>query len=168
MITSCLVFRTFKSGWHNDLGTSYFVMATRQNNKNMHARKSIRWSLLVEDAICVLMPHGKATCGRVAEKIGLSLRTLQRRLKSEATTFESILKRVRLKTIDQLLCQPDLPISDIARRVGFKSTCAFSSAIRGEYEMSPRQRRHLLLKQQQNNLHRHARATILIEQRNRI
>ncbi|MEZ5828609.1 MAG: AraC family transcriptional regulator ligand-binding domain-containing protein [Hyphomicrobiales bacterium] len=41
----------------------------------------------VENAIAVLLPHGKAGAGEIARKLGVSRRTLARRLSAEGLTF---------------------------------------------------------------------------------
>ena len=53
----------------------------------------------VEQAILVLMPAGRAAIETVADTLGINVRTLQRRLVDEGTTFGKVLNRVRVREV---------------------------------------------------------------------
>jgi hypothetical protein len=56
-------------------------------------RKQSSFGSDVENAIAVLLPHGQARAGEIARKLGVSRRTLARRLSSEGLTFAGVLQR---------------------------------------------------------------------------
>src|SRR5262249_55582502 len=60
-------------------------------------KKAVRQSfgMSVENAVAVLLPHGKAQASEVARKLGMSQRTLARRLAAEDLTFAGVLRGLR-------------------------------------------------------------------------
>ena len=54
------------------------------------------WRSKVENAIVPLLPHGQAKLGEIAQRLGVSQRTLMRLLASEQCTFSEILDALRL------------------------------------------------------------------------
>lgn len=58
----------------------------------------------------------------------MSCRTLQRRLSDQDLTFRDVLAQVRLKMAKNLLRQTDLPMCEIADRLGYRKPGAFSRA----------------------------------------
>ena len=54
------------------------------------------WRSKVENAIVPLLPHGQAKLGEIAQRLGVSERTLMRLLASEQCTFSEILDALRL------------------------------------------------------------------------
>ena len=53
----------------------------------------------VEEAILLLMPAGRASIETVADTLGINVRTLQRRLVEEGTSFSAVLNRVRVREV---------------------------------------------------------------------
>jgi AraC-like DNA-binding protein len=84
----------------------------------------------VENAVAVLLPHGNAQMSEVARKLGMSRRTLQRRLASEGLTFSSVLHALRSDLAKRHLADQDLSISKIAWLLGYTEASAFSTAYR--------------------------------------
>ena len=82
----------------------------------------------VENAIIPLLPHGKAGVGEIARQLGMSPRTLERRLKSEGLTFDGILSELRCDLAKRYLREEDLPIFKIAWLLGFREVGAFTHA----------------------------------------
>src|SRR5271166_3274298 len=64
----------------------------------------------VENEAQKLLPHGKAKRHRVAKSLGLSERTLTRKLADEGTTYEQVSDQLRrslaLQYIKELLAEP--------------------------------------------------------------
>jgi AraC-like DNA-binding protein len=56
---------------------------------------------------------------RVASALGVSVRTLQRRLLSEGTDFQKLVDEVRLSAAMELLRNGDLGLAGVAERVGY-------------------------------------------------
>jgi AraC-like DNA-binding protein len=92
----------------------------------------------VENAIAVLLPHGKAQMREVARKLGMSSRTLARRLASEGLTFTGVLHALRSDLAKRHLADHDLSISKVAWLLGYSDVSAFSSAYKRQTGKTPR------------------------------
>jgi AraC-like DNA-binding protein len=88
------------------------------------------WRLDVENAIAPLLPHGQANMAEVAQRVGVSRRTLARRLASEGLTFAEVLGRFRFDLAKRYLREHDLQISNVAWLLGYRETSAFHHAFR--------------------------------------
>ncbi len=75
------------------------------------------------------LQSGPCDADSVAAELHLGLRTLQRRLAEEQTSFSEVLDRVRRELALELI-QADLPLSEIAARCGFSDSRALSRAFR--------------------------------------
>jgi AraC-like DNA-binding protein len=95
----------------------------------------------VENAVAPLLPHGRAHAEEIAHRLGLSRRTLGRRLASEGLTFEGILSALRADLARRYLGDEALPISEIAWLVGYKEVSAFTHAFTRWTGKTPRQAR---------------------------
>jgi AraC-like DNA-binding protein len=82
----------------------------------------------VENAIAALLPHGQARQDLVAAELGMSPRTLARRLAAEGSSFAEILTQVRSALADRYLADRTLPISQIAWLLGYAEISAFTRA----------------------------------------
>ena len=103
------------------------------------ARATLRSS--VENAMAPLLPHGKANAVEVARRIGMSHRTLARRLSSEGLTFSEIAEELKSDLARHYLRDGDLPISQIAWLLGYREVSAFTHAFKRWTGMTPRQAR---------------------------
>ena len=99
----------------------------------------------IENAITPLLPHGKARLGTVAETLGVSSRTLARRLAVEGLNFGEILEQLRSDLATHYLGDANLPISEIAWLVGYQGVSAFSHGYKRRTGMSPKNMRDKLL-----------------------
>jgi AraC-like DNA-binding protein len=104
-------------------------------------RQSSEWRLNVENAIVPLLPHGQAQVAQVARRLGVSRRTLARRLESEGLTFLEILDGLRLDLANRYLRESALPISEVAWLLGYKETSAFDHAFKRWTGQTPKQMR---------------------------
>jgi len=95
----------------------------------------------VENAMAPLLPHGKATAVEIARQIGMSHRTLARKLSSEGLTFSEISDELKANLAKQYLRNGDLPISQVAWLLGYREISAFTHAFKRWTGMSPRQLR---------------------------
>ena len=84
----------------------------------------------VENVIALHLPHGKARVGEIARKLGVSQRTLARRLSSEGLTFASVLQRLKSDLAKRHLADETLSISEIAWLVGYQDVSAFTHAFK--------------------------------------
>jgi AraC-like DNA-binding protein len=95
----------------------------------------------LEDAIAPLLPHGKAHVDEVARRLGMSRRTLARRLASEGLTFAGVLADLRTELARRQLRAGDLPISEIAWLLGYREVSAFTHACKRWTGKTPRELR---------------------------
>jgi AraC-like DNA-binding protein len=73
---------------------------------------------------------GPTSAGQVAREIGLSERTLHRRLKAEGTSFRRILDSVRGELAAVFLREPHLGTAEVAYLLGYADAAAFHRAFR--------------------------------------
>jgi AraC-like DNA-binding protein len=94
-------------------------------------RRSLR-ALLLSEA---------ASGDEVAKLLSMHRRTLDRRLRTEGTTFKEVLDEVRFEAACQLLDGARIPITEIAASLGYAETSAFSRAFRRWSGTTPLDRR---------------------------
>lgn len=93
-------------------------------------------SICGEDAILSHMravlqaARGDITVTEIARRMGLTLRSLQRRLKGAGTSFRRECARARVEAAKELLAQPDRTLVEIALEAGFASSQHFSETFR--------------------------------------
>jgi AraC-like DNA-binding protein len=95
----------------------------------------------VENAIVQLLPHGKVRASGIAARLGLSQRTLARRLALEGETFSEIFESLRGDLGRQYLSDPDLSISRIAWLLGYAEVSSFTHAFKRRTGKTPREAR---------------------------
>ena len=67
---------------------------------------------------------------RMAEELHMSTRTLSRKLARENTSFKALLNDIRFEHAKSLLRQTDIPIKQLAAKLGFANSDAFSRAFK--------------------------------------
>jgi AraC-like DNA-binding protein len=114
-------------------------------DETLHARKSntTAFRFTVENTISPLLPHGQARAEIVAKKLGMSERTLARRLAQDGVTFIEILQHLKASLAVRYLGEESLPISKIAWLLGFEEVSSFSHACRRWTGKTPRQLRSM-------------------------
>lgn len=83
--------------------------------------------------------HDLANMSYVAGRLGYSETVARRRLKSEGTSFRSILQKKRLDIAKRLLLESEMNILEIAQKVGYSETASFSRAFYRETGQTPSQ-----------------------------
>jgi AraC-like DNA-binding protein len=101
----------------------------------------LTFRVAVENAIAPFLPHGKAGIGEIARQLGMSSRTLDRRLRSEELTFGGILSELRCDLAKRYLREEDLPISKIAWLLGYQDAGGFTHAFKRWTGKTPREAR---------------------------
>lgn len=91
----------------------------------------------VKACIIDLFQSGHVVFAKVAKTIGMSERSLQRKLKEEGTTFRSILDEIRKELAVSYVRDLDVPLSEIAFILGFSEQSAFSRAFKRLTGTSP-------------------------------
>jgi transcriptional regulator GlxA family with amidase domain len=89
------------------------------------------------DAIRHEFGNQNLSLGDVAHTIATSRRQLQRVLSEHGTSFRAELQRVRMVRAAQLLRDNTLPVSTVARAVGYRQAAQFSKAFRRHYGQPP-------------------------------
>lgn len=105
------------------------------------AKRKARTGVLradVENAIAALLPHGQARLENVAQRLGVTPRTLRRKLAIEGVTFAGVLEDLRLALARHYLAEHQLSISRIAWLLGYTEVSAFSHAFRRWTGRTPR------------------------------
>jgi AraC-like DNA-binding protein len=77
----------------------------------------------------------------VARRLGVSVRTLQRRLQAESCSFRTVREAVVRRVATALLVLPTLSLSEVALRVGFANGDAFAKAWKRWTGRTPREQR---------------------------
>ena len=89
-------------------------------------------------SIIQYLPEGEATIDKLASKLNISRRTLQRRLSARDTNFLNVLQEVRSKVALRYLADNRLGITEIAFLLGYADQGSFSSAFKSWHRVSPR------------------------------
>ena len=75
-----------------------------------------------------ILPGGRLSIQTVASELGISDRTLQRRLTNEDTSFNHLLTQVRHEQAREYLADPSLDIKEVAALVGYEDKNSFYRA----------------------------------------
>jgi AraC-like DNA-binding protein len=95
----------------------------------------------LENAIAPLLPHGKARAGEIARRLGMSRRTLARRLASEGLNLLRNSGQLKTDPAKRYLRDDELAISQIAWLLGYREVSAFTHAFKRWIGKTPRQAR---------------------------
>lgn len=77
-----------------------------------------------------MLREGTPSLQELAERMNMSLRTLQRRLTSEGYSYKDILDEVRHSLALRYITHPDLPLHSISALLGFSDQSAFQRAFK--------------------------------------
>ena len=91
----------------------------------------------VEEVVRGSIASGPISLERVASRLNMLPRTLQRRLNKLDLSFGAIVDRIRNERASALLAQGDLQIKEIALLTGFATPAAFTKAFRSWNDLSP-------------------------------
>ena len=93
----------------------------------------------LERCIIDLLPTGEAKAKVVAKKLGMSERSLVRRLSEMGTSFSDTLQKLRYQLALKYLSQPELSLTQIAFLLGYANQSAFSAAFKRTTGHTPRE-----------------------------
>jgi AraC-like DNA-binding protein len=91
----------------------------------------------VRRSITLLLPSGRATIEQVAAQLGLSPRSLQRRLDDEGHQFGGLLAEVRRELAAAYLVNSAHPVTTVASLLGYASPSSFTRWFAGTFGASP-------------------------------
>ena len=106
--------------WANQLG----------NDADQESISAVVWESL---------HRGEFLLRRTARRLGVNERTIQRRLRSEGTSYQRLRDAVRLKMARVLLDTPDMTVQQIATKLGYSDSRAFRHAYKRWTGKSPRE-----------------------------
>lgn len=98
----------------------------------------------IRSAMRRMLPGGDLTIDRLSQDLGVSRRTLQRRLSSLDTSFKFLLQEVRQELAQRYLDDPRLAITEIALLLGYSDQASFSNAFRSWRGCAPSEYRQRL------------------------
>ena len=84
----------------------------------------------IESAIASELPKGAPGVNRIATRLRMSTRTLERRLEREGTTFSDLLEDLRRRLALRYVANPSIPLGEIAFLLGFSHTTGFHRAFK--------------------------------------
>lgn len=87
-------------------------------------------ALRVRQATCRAVEAGDPRLEQVARELGMSARSLQRRLQAAEISFSEVLDEVRRELALAYLGEPDLSVDQVAAVLGFASGSSFAKAFR--------------------------------------
>lgn len=93
----------------------------------------------VRQVIEALLLQGDCSVERVAEFFTVHRFTLYRYLTEQGTSFELLLEQTRKDLAMRLLLDPQLPIAEVASRLGYETQGNFSRAFKRWFDASPRE-----------------------------
>ena len=99
------------------------VLATRDHQAQSNSGR-------VRRVLLERMGHRNLTASGVAQLLGISRRTLTRRLTDDGTSFRELLDEVRAELAQALLQDPTLSIADIAYFLQYSEPAAFHRSFR--------------------------------------
>jgi AraC-like DNA-binding protein len=91
----------------------------------------------VRRSIALLLPSGRATIDQIARQMGMSTRSLQRRLDEEGAQFAGLLGGVRRELAAAYLTNSAHPITTVAGLLGYASPSSFTRWFTAEFGASP-------------------------------
>jgi AraC-like DNA-binding protein len=124
-----------------EMATSYIAMRHPPGTPPMHAR--------VRALISRFLSAEDCTNERIAAELCMHQRTLQRRLKCEGQSFESIKDEVRRDAALRYLQCQDLPLTKVAEKLGYAEQSVLSRSCYRWFSASPKELRERALKASQ-------------------
>jgi AraC-like DNA-binding protein len=85
------------------------------------------------------LPGGEARVDMVCRRLGVSPRTLQRKLREEGTTFQEQLEETQRALAEFYLRKPEVAICEVSYLTGFSQPSAFHRAFRRWTGLTPRE-----------------------------
>jgi AraC-like DNA-binding protein len=97
----------------------------------------IRLGEQVERILQQMLPGGYASAQSISKMLGISERTLRRRLAAEETSLHLLVSRTRFEMAQQLLRNTHLSVAAVAAFLQYEDANAFSRAFKGWAGISP-------------------------------
>ncbi len=112
---------------------SMMARTARRYLDAMFDRSQADTEAVVREMICVLLTTGRCSAEQVATHMGITRRTLDRRLARTGKTFHAILDNVRAELCGRYIDGRHRPLSEVAHLLGFSSLSGFSRWFRAYF-----------------------------------
>lgn len=141
--SNCILFEkeALSLGSPNISNKLYPIIASHLQNIISSKANSLTFSEHIESMITNDMLESRVSMGTIAKKLDVSESTLARRLKAEKTSFKDIITNKRMSASRRLLEHTDIPISQIALRIGYSENASFTRAFKNRIGVTPGQYR---------------------------
>ncbi|GLQ30251.1 AraC family transcriptional regulator [Litoribrevibacter albus] len=103
----------------------------------LETMKQGAWRDRVMQAIHAAFTHGEPSLADIAAQLEVSERSLSRRLKEEQTSFRALLSEKRKELAQFYLKNSELPVTEIAYKLGFSDVSNFTRACQGWFDCAP-------------------------------
>ncbi len=125
----------------------YSVIESFLKNRSEMCDDPVDFSAVVRHQIKLQLSEASLTANEIARILGLSSYTFQRQLKDHGLSFRDLLRATREELALHYLQYIDMPLTEVAAKLGYSELSAFSRAFRSWTGMSPqRYRRNRLSK----------------------
>lgn len=104
------------------------------NNKATTAQR-------VKSVLLEMLPSGKSTIKEASSRLAMSARTLQRHLKKESYTYQTLLNETRKELAKHYLGKSIIPPDEISYLLGYQDSNSFLRAFKGWTGLTPGQYR---------------------------
>ncbi|MGB5305171.1 MAG: AraC family transcriptional regulator [Gammaproteobacteria bacterium] len=95
----------------------------------------------MQQVIIDMLPNGYPSIASTATRIGISVRTMQRRLAEAGDKYSDFIDRVRFEQACRYLKNPQIPLGKVSVLLGYRDPSSFSRAFTRWAGMAPRQYR---------------------------
>jgi AraC-like DNA-binding protein len=120
---------TTLAGYLDELAAKTLAPLVERSNDLVSNVRYTLWSILAD---------GRPDLCGAAKEMGISERTLQRRLAEEGSSFSKVLDDLRRDLAGELLVDRKLAVSEVAFLLGYSEPSAFQRAFRRWHGVSPR------------------------------
>jgi AraC-like DNA-binding protein len=118
-----------------DEGLSAFILASLDELKQEKEERSLQAQ--VHSAIIGALPEGRPSKSEIARRLGMSERTLHRRLAEYGETFQKITSRAQLEAAASHLANGQSSLAEVAFLTGFSDQSAFTRAFKNWTGQTP-------------------------------
>ncbi|MCV6598734.1 MAG: AraC family transcriptional regulator [Mangrovicoccus sp.] len=126
----------------NPVATDHFKLISTQLMEEARAReREAPTTIRVRRALVNRLGHGKVNQTEVAQSLGMSRRTLRRKLELENRSFSDLLSDCQTRYAQRLLHESREPLAAIAMELGYSEVSAFERAFKKAQGLTPRQYR---------------------------
>jgi AraC-like DNA-binding protein len=91
----------------------------------------------VRKSIYLLLPMGRASVEQIAQGLGMTVRTLQRRLDEHAVSFSKLINDVRSELAQRYIVNKRYPLGRIAEQLGYANLSSFTRWFTAQFGVTP-------------------------------